>query len=344
MQARRSTLKELAAELDISVATASRALGGYQDISVRTRDRVAQKAKEIGYVPNSAGRMLVSGKSGFVGLVLPIRGPKLVDSFLGEFVTGLGEGLKAHGSDLFMATVLEAQSELSVLQHVVESGRADGIILNRIEERDERVRYLQSRDFPFVAHGRTLENEHKLNWLDTDGKAAFSEAFEILYELGHRKFGLFATSNRMTFSHYRKKGIEAAITAKGDPEVSLDVCYVDRFDADDIRKNCQKTLSAKDRPTAFVAVLDDIALTLMQEAEKQDISIPKDISIIGFDNIEKAEYVNPGLTTFDQNIRESAAQLTDMLMQIINNRSDKCMTKLVKPKMIRRASHGPAPS
>ena len=344
MQAHRSTLKELAAELDISVATVSRALGGYEDISAQTRDRVASKAREIGYVPNSAGRMLVSGRSGFIALVLPIRGPNLVDAFLGEFVTGLGEGLKAHGSDLFLATVLETQSELAVLQHVVESGRADGVILNRIEEEDERVAYLQSRKFPFVCHGRTLDNARDLNWLDTDGAGAFAQAFEMLHELGHRRFAMITTSSPMSFSHFRGKGLRTAIDDKGDPDVLLKTVAVDRFDDDDIRIACRNLLARENRPTAVITVLDEIAMISMEEAAELGLSIPEDLSLIGFDNLDKGAYVTPGLTTFDQHIRRSARQITDMLMHVINDRPETGLTKLVEPRLICRASHGPAPS
>jgi len=338
----RSTLKELAAELDVSVATVSRALGGYKDISLRTRDRVAAKAQEMGYVPNSAGRMLVSGRSGFVGLVLPIRGPNLVDTFLGEFVTGLGEGLKSHGSDLFLATVLETQSELAVLQHVVESGRADGVILNRIEENDERVHYLQSKRFPFVSHGRILGEDVDLNWLDTDGAAAFHGAFGMLYELGHRRFGVIKTANPMTFSHYRSEGLVRAIKEKGDPQLELEEISANRFVAEDIRRVCVEILTSENRPTAVLCVLDEIALVLMEEAARLGISIPDELSIIGFDNLEKSSYVQPGLTTFDQNIRSCAREITDMLMEVIKRRPANGLNKLVVPKLICRASHGPA--
>ena len=92
-------------------------------------------------------------------------------SFLGEFVTGLGEGLVSRGVDLILATAAMPQSELSVLRHVVESGRADGVVVTRIAETDERVAYLRARDFPFVAHGRLLDDTQSYNWIDTDGGA-----------------------------------------------------------------------------------------------------------------------------------------------------------------------------
>jgi DNA-binding LacI/PurR family transcriptional regulator len=123
-------------------------------------------------------------------MVLPIRGPNLVDSFLGEFVTGLGEGLVPHGTDLILAAAAVGQSELSVLRHLVESGRADGVVVTRIAEIDERLAYLRERNFPFIAHGRLLDADFPYNWLDTDGAHAFGEAFDMLYNLSHRHFGL----------------------------------------------------------------------------------------------------------------------------------------------------------
>ena len=123
MPGKAKTLKELAERLDVSITTVSRALSGDPAIALKTRERVAEAARTYGYVPNTAARTLVSGRSGFVGLVLPIRGPALVDSFLGEFVTGLGDGLVSHGSHLILAAAPEGEPELSVLRHLVESGR-----------------------------------------------------------------------------------------------------------------------------------------------------------------------------------------------------------------------------
>ena len=205
---RAKTLKTLAERLGVSITTVSRALAGHEQIALKTRERVTAAAREMGYVPNRAARQLVSGRSGFVGFLMPVRGPNFIDSYLGEFVTGLGEGLVTHGLDLFLATVQHGQNELDVLRHVVESGRADGVIVPRVAEDDPRLTYLGMQDFPFIAHGRLLDNSASYNWLDSDGEAAFSEAFDLLYEQGHRHIGLLTISDRMTFRHYREIGIE----------------------------------------------------------------------------------------------------------------------------------------
>lgn len=340
---RARTLKELATTLDLSITTVSRALAGHEAIASKTRQRVAQAARELGYVPNTAARALVSGRSGFVGLVLPIRGPNVVDSFLGEFIIGLGEGLVQCGANLFLATAAEGQSELAVLRHVVESGLADGVVVTRIAETDQRIAYLSDREFPFVAHGRLIETSLAYNWVDTDGGQAFAEAFEMLYELGHRHFGLVTISEAMTFRLHRQDGFADAIARRGDPSVKLDVVTSPRFDRGARIHAVNELLNAPVRPTAIIGLFDEIALTVMEEAARAGLSIPRDLSVVGFDNIVASAYAPPGLTTFDASIRQSARGTAEMLMKIIRDAPQEPLARLIRPTLVARASHGPAP-
>lgn len=338
------TLRELAGKLNVSVATASRALAGDQAIALKTRQRVAAAAREFGYVPNMAARQLVSGRSGFVGFIMPVRGPNFIDSYLGEFLTGLGEGLVEHGIDLFVATASSGRSELSVLRHVVESGRADGIVVPRIGETDERVRYLIDRAFPFVAHGRLLDASARYSWLDSDSDVAFGEAFDLLYELGHRHFGLVSISDAMTFRHMRERGLRNAIARRGDASVTLEVVAPPRFDRGATVAAINSLLHREHRPTAILGLFDELALTVMEEAARAGLSIPRDLSLIGFDNIAASAYAPPGLTTFEAQTRDSAREIAGMLVEIINHKPEVPITRLIRPKLVARASHGPVPT
>jgi LacI family transcriptional regulator len=337
------TLRELAGKLDVSVATVSRALAGDQAIALKTRQRVTQAAELYGYVANVAARQLVSGRSGFVGFVMPVRGPNFIDSYLGEFLTGLGEGLVEHNIDLFIATAQPGRTELSVLRHVVESGRADGVVVPRIGETDERLAYLADRNFPFVAHGRLLDSSAPYNWLDSDSVRAFGEAFDLLYELGHRHFGLVSISDAMTFRHMRERGLREAMARRGDPEVTLDVVSAPRFDRGATVAAVNSLLVREHRPTAILGLFDELALTVMEEAARAGLSIPRDLSVVGFDNITAAAYAPPGLTTFEARTRDSAREIAHMLVEIIEKKAAAPLTRLIEPKLVTRASHGPAP-
>lgn len=343
MRASRRTLKQLADHLDLSVATVSRALAGHEQIALKTRQRVTEAARQHGYVPNLAGKMLASGRSGFVGLVLPIRGPNLVDSFLGEFVTGLGEGLVSRGSDLILATAAQGNPEIDVLKHVVQSGRADGVVLTRIGEDDERVRFLKDWGVPFVTHGRLREDDRSYNWLDTDGPSAFAEAFDMLYELGHRRLGLITITEPMTFRHLRQDGLAAAITRRGDPAVRLQVETAPRFDTAARAAAIARLLDGPQRPTAILALFDELALSVMKQAAAKGLAIPGDLSVIGFDNVTASAYAPPGLTTFDAAIRAAAREIGTMLVDVIDEPPAEPLHRLVRPTLIARGSHGPVP-
>lgn len=340
----RSTLKQLAEELDLSIATVSRALGGYEDIAVKTRERVAAKARDMGYVPNSAGRMLVSGRSGFVGLVVPATGPALFDNYIGQFVLGLGDGLAAEGCDLFMSIASEGQSELEVIRKLVESGRADGLVLVRVADDDERVRFLAERGVPFVTHGRMVGSDINYSWLDTDGAAAFAEAFERLYALGHRKIALITIAEPMNARLEREAGLKRAIGATDDPAVDLRIIRRPRNDMAAIRSDVANMLATADRPTAVIGLFDELALVVMQGAARLGIAVPDQLSVIGFDNLAAASLASPGLSTFDQDIRGSARTIAGMIKQRMNRPPERPLTHLKAATFVPRGSHGPAPS
>lgn len=337
------TLKQLAERLDVSITTVSRALAGHEQIALKTRKRVTEAARELGYVPNQAARQLVSGRSGFVGFLMPVRGPNFVDSYLGEFITGLGEGFVSHGLDLFLATVQQGQDELAVLRHIVESGRADGVVVPRVYEDDRRLAYLAMQRFPVVAHGRLRDSTASYGWLDSDGEAAFRQAFDLLYQQGHRHIGLITISDPMTFRHYREHGLQQAILNRGDPTVRLSVERFPRFDAQARTVAVNSMLHRPDRPTAVIGLFDEIAISILEEAARAGIDVPRDLSVIGFDNIISGAYAPPGLTTFDAKIRASARDIASMLVEIIENPNAPPPHRLVRPELVLRASHGPAP-
>ena len=340
---KKGSLKQLATELNLSVTTVSRALGGYSDVSPATRQRVLDAAARADYVPNAAARNLVTGRTDFIALIFPLRERARIDPFLGEYITGLGEGLAARGRDLLLATVASNQTEMIVLQHVVESGKADGVVLPRVAEHDERVDYLVRRGFPFVTHGRTLAENIEYSWVDTDGQQAFSEAFRLLYELGHRRFGLLSITEAMTFRRHREEGLQQAIAEQNDPDVSLVIQRVPHFDIDAREFSANQLLNDRHRPTAILALTDELGLCVLERAAQLGISVPDQLSVIGFDNIPEAAYSTPKLTTFDQSTRDTARQIATLLVDSVDGKAG-FTQKLIEPVLIKRGSHAAAPA
>lgn len=343
--AKGKTIKDVALALGVSPATVSRALAGNARIPEDTRQRVAQMADQLGYVVNRAAQSLVTGRSaGFVGLVLTDPGYGREDSYLGEFIAGLGKGLTEFGVDLFVSAIPQGQSELSVIRNIVSSRRADGLIVARTAEVDKRVEYLLDQRFPFVTHGRVLHDERLFPWVDTDGETAFAEAFDLLYSLGHRRFALMTIEEPMTFRLHRTEGLQRAIEARGDASVSLKIVTAPRHDPALRRDAIQRMLADPNRPTAILALFDGLALSVLTEAEAAGLSVPRDISIIGFDNIVSSAHAHPGLTTFDSDTVEGGRILAQMLVErIAAGVEAPAKSNLIRPKLVLRGSHGVAP-
>jgi LacI family transcriptional regulator len=344
MTSRRQTrLKELAAELGLSITTVSRALAGYSDVAAATRERVAAAAERLGYVPSRVGRMLVSGRTDFVGMVLPVRNGRMIDPFIGAFVTGLSEGLAGHGRDLFIGTVPGNRSELEVIKHIVESARADALVLFRTEIEDARVAYLIDRRFPFISHGRALAETRPYLWFDTDGEAAFAEAVRLLVGLGHRDFALLTVAEPYSFAALRRRGAEAALAAAGLAIPPAAIATVAMLDEEAALAASRRLLNLSPRPTAVLCVTDTLALAVLEMAESLSVAVPEEVSVIGFDDVPISRYSRPPLSTFDQRARRSANEVADMIVAALVNGAEAVEPQLVPATFVARGSHGPAP-
>ncbi len=338
----RPRLKDLSAALGLSVTTVSRALGGHDDVSLATQARVREKAQEIGYVPSRAGRMLVSGAARSICLVVPAYEPTFIDPFLGAFVTGLGEGLARHDLDLFIATVSRGQRELDVIRNIIDTGRADAVVITRTERNDPRVRFLIDHDIPFVSHGRVKDERRAYAWYDSDGERAFEMATALLVDLGHRCFAYLGIEEPLSFVDYRRSGLERALAKAGLVLPFSHQITTRRHDRDGVLAACHSILDLEPRPTAVLAVVDELAVCLLEVAAERGVTIPDELSVIGFDNLPVSAYTKPVLSTFDHEPGVSAVHVASMLASQLDTPSAPKEALLAPARFVPRASHGPA--
>ncbi len=148
----------------------------------------------------------------------------------------------------------------------------------------------------------------------------------------------------MTFRLHRTEGLVQAMERCGDPGVSLSIVTSPRYDAARRAQVIRDMLQSDDRPTAVLAMFDGLALAVLREAEGLSLSVPTDLSVIGFDNIASAALARPGLTTFDSDTHEAAKDSARMLVARIRDPQTPPMKRLVRPRLVLRASHGTAPT
>jgi LacI family transcriptional regulator len=276
-------------------------------------------------------------------MVLPVRSGRQIDTFLGEIVAGLGENFAAHGLDLFIATVTGARNEVEVIKHIVDGARADAIVLPRSEIDDPRARFLLDRQFPFVVHGRLLTETRPYVYYDTDGEAAFAKAAEMLIGLGHRRFGLITVNEPFTFATLRRRGLEKALAAAGLSLAAEAVESVPMSDREAALAAADRLLAREPRPTAIFGITDLQGLAVLERAARRDIAVPDALSVIGFDDVPVAAYADPPLSTFAQNMHESARTVAGMVIDVLAKGPRNVGSRLVKAKFVPRGSHAAAP-
>jgi DNA-binding LacI/PurR family transcriptional regulator len=183
-------IRQLASELNLSVSTISRALNDSDEVSAETCERVRAAALAHGYAPSKSAESLCKGRLDIIGLMLPMRREEEKYT-LGVFMTladGLQSVLAQHGMDLVMYASESWDDEFARLRRIVERRHVDGVILAGTRQHDERLDYVMSRNFPFVALGRS-ESGGEHAWVDLDFEAAADAGVARLVALGHRRIG-----------------------------------------------------------------------------------------------------------------------------------------------------------
>lgn len=336
------TIKDIARKVGKSITTVSRALADYDDVSPATRTRVRHVAQEMGYVPNFTAQHLQKQQSDTLGLILPTYGPRFSDPFFSEFIAGIGNKATLFDYDVLVLTRAPGESELLAYKQKVQSRRVDGFIIVRTRRDDQRINYLRSVNFPFVAFGRTQE-PLDYPYVDEDSVSGMRMAVDHLYALGHRRIGCIYSPELLNFSVDRLHGVRSRL---GELNLSMPAEY---FVQGDLTQEtgyeaANILLGLPEPPSAMICFNDLMAFGAMSAIQSKGLVVGKDISVTGFDNIPSAEYSHPPLTTLFQPVYQIGAKVCEMLIQIIRGEPLEESQITLKPELIIRESTGPAPS
>jgi len=333
------TLKDLAAKLDLSITTVSRALAGYADVAESTRRRVLQAAEETGYVPDATARRLRKGRTDTIGFVIPTPGPRFSDPFFSELLTGIGNEATRHNFDLLVSTrPPDTPKEQAAYLRMAEGRLVDGLLVVRTRVQDERILYLSRLGFPFVAFGRS-DLDVDFAYVDEDGRRGLELVTQHLIDLGHRHIAYLSAPGDLMFCRYRKSGLDAALQRNGlalPPEYFM----VGELTQQSGFRAMNQLLDLSHPPTAVVTCNDLMAIGAISAAQKQGMVIGRDLAITGFDDIPQAEHSHPSLTTVRQPIYDIGRQICEMLIHLILGEDIAERHVLLQPELIVRDSSG----
>jgi LacI family transcriptional regulator len=207
------TIKDLAAELGLSITTISRALNGYSDVGEKTRKRVADAAAQMGYRPNRNAQRLVTKRTHNIAWVQSDNDRKFVDPHFVEVMAGVLRGARAGNYDIVMSGDTPDR-EMSIYDRYVNDNSVDGFIVDLPREGDPRISYLLDMGRPFVVHGREARAA-EYGWVDIDNYRNFYNLTRLLIANGHRHIAFINGDEHFTYALYRRRGVVDALLDAG---------------------------------------------------------------------------------------------------------------------------------
>ena len=328
----RVTLADIAAESGVSTATVSRVINSPTRVSPETRQVVETAVQRLRYIPDGAARALASRRTRTIGAIVPsisnVISAQTLDTFQAE--------LEAAGYSLLLASS-EYDSRSAHRQAEVMMARGvDGLLIVTLKEDPDLYRQLESQGVPFVV---TIPDE-KLPFVGYDHREAELTMLRFVIDLGHRDIGFVVSRiDRSDRLRERVDSVRAAMSAVGLPFPDSRLIEVEHSDLGAGRDALRALQTRGPLPTAILASDDNIAVGLIFECMKQGISVPGDLSICGYGDMEIATHITPTLTT----VRTPKAAIGTLAAQyLLSFLSKRCppIHQLLQPELMVRETSG----
>lgn len=327
------TIRDVARTAGVSTATASRVVRGENLVRPEKVDAVMRAVEELGYVPNSAARGLVERRVGAIAVVFPEReGRVFADPFFGAAVSGVSSALD--GSDLQMLLVMTGSDDSGErMRRFVRGNHCDGIILASQHKKSALDAALAELTVPSVSIGKPPETRD-MPHVDLDQFDGGRLAAQHLLAAGHRRVGMIGGPRDMSAAGERETSFEEELERAGVPLAARahgDYSYASGADAFD------EILSAGVDLDAVFAVNDLMAFAAIQRARAHGLSVPGDLAVMGFDDIDVSRAEAAGLTTVSNPVHAMSAQATRMLLTLIDG-GEVEKRVIEKPHLVRRTT------
>lgn len=309
------SIKDIAKLADVSVSTVSRVLNEQEHVSIEKRTRVLQAIKQTGYVPNRAARDMVSKRTTTIGVVMP-ETFNMFQRQLFSIVAHHLEQFSYYTSFYFSSTDL--QGERACLNRL-KADRLDGIILLHEIMLGEFQTFLEENAIPTVLATFSRKDWPATSITISEDDAALT-AVNHLISLGHRKIG-FIGGEKYGFASARLEGYKRALKVAG---LDFDEQLVVQAQTYTMEEGAvaTRTLVERGAPfTALFAITDELALGAIRSLADCGLSVPHDVSVVGFDDIELASYSVPRLTTIRQPIPEMGQMAVALLYSLLTGSS-----------------------
>jgi LacI family transcriptional regulator len=332
----KATIRDIAELAGVSIATVSRVLNGRPDVSSETREAVLEVVRKHGFAMNRSARALSGGRTGLVGVALPI----VHSEYFAHILSGAAEALYEQDMRIVLCPTQHVHArEVSLLEHLMH-GTTDAAILLLPTESSDELKALQTRGFPFVV----IDPRHPLDEGIPSVSAAHSfgaiAATQHLLSLGHRRIGVITGPRRWTANEERLNGYHAALASVGmgpDPTLVRET----NFEIESGFVAARELLDLAEPPSAIFAFNDNVAVGALRAARERGLRVPENLSVVGFDDSEQAAIVTPPLTTVRQPLAEMGRMAVSLLSRLLDNQRVEALRVELATKLVVRESTAP---
>ncbi len=331
---RRATRQEVAEHANVSVAVVSYVVNnGPRPVAAETRSRVEQAIKELGYYPNEFARNLRRQNSLTIGLVIP----SIANTVYAEIAEGLDRVCVANGYELLILdSHFDVKREKRLVQ-VLRSKQVNGVVLQPLQHPQSLIQPLQDARIPVVLIQDDVPHVHSIGLSDLEGGFL---ATEHLLNLGHVRIAMIKAKPLKALSYQRFDGYKQALAKY---LVDFNPAYVLEIEHSEDHQSgyeaMRQLLSLSTPPTAVFTHNDVLALGAMHATREAGLSIPKDISVVGYDDISSAAYFSPPLTTVRLAKHELGREAGRIVLEHIKSNNASTFQKVALPvELVIRAS------
>jgi LacI family transcriptional regulator len=332
----RATIRDIADLAGVSIATVSRVLNDRPDVSPETRETVLQVVREHGFSTNRGARGLSSGRTGMIGLTLPL----VADAYFGPILSGAAEALYERDLRIVLAATLhEHDREVSLVERLMR-GTTDGAILMLPEESEAELVSLQQQGFPFVVVDPREPPPEGIPCVAAMHAAGAKQATEHLLGLGHRRIGAIAGSPGWYATEERLAGFRAALAGAGillDPELVVHSDWRLPWGT----AAAHRLLDLPDPPTAIFGFNDNVAIGALHAAHERGLRVPDDLSVVGFDDTHQSVIVTPRLTSVAQPLAELGRMGVSLLVRLLEGQRLDALRIELATRLVVRDSTAP---
>lgn len=310
------TIQDVARDAGVSTATVSRVLSAPERVTEATRARVLAAVERLGYAPNMAAKVLRTLRTEKILVTVP----DISNPFFSQVIRGVEEAATAAGYSVLLGDTRHDPAREEQYAGMLRRKEADGLIFlgHRLPEAaSDMVAALGARA-PIV-NGCEYSPELRVSSAHIDNAAAAGEAMDHLYGLGHRRVGVITGPLGSPLSRDRLAGAEAAAARHGR-SADLRVVTGD-FSIDSGLAQALALLDESPRPTALFCFSDEMAMGALTAVRRRGLKCPQDVSLVGFDDIRFAAFLDPALTTVSQPMDRIGHEVVGLLLEILSGRA-----------------------